>query len=77
MRLSVQSSLLALALSASAVAMPGVASATDIQMWVRASGANAAQHLIDLSFALHGGLLLVYFLKFAIFLPVAAARKRG
>ena len=48
MRLPVHSSLLALALTASAVAMPGIASATDIQMWVRASGATAAQHMIDL-----------------------------
>src|SRR6185312_12686228 len=48
MRLPVHSSLLALALTASADALPGIASATDIQMWVRASGATAAQHMIDL-----------------------------
>jgi len=49
MRLPIQSSVLALALTASAlVALPGVASATELQMWVRASGATAAQHLIDL-----------------------------
>lgn len=59
MRLSVQSSLLALALSASAVAMPGVASATDIQMWVRASGATAAQYMIDLWNASHDDKVVV------------------
>ena len=59
MRLSVQSSLLALALSASAVAMPGVASATDIQMWVRASGATAAQYMIDLWNASHNDKVVV------------------
>jgi multiple sugar transport system substrate-binding protein len=49
MRLPIQSSVLALALAASAfVALPGIAAATEIQMWVRASGATAAQHLIDL-----------------------------
>jgi multiple sugar transport system substrate-binding protein len=49
MKLKLQSSLLALALSAaSVVALPGVSMATDIQMWVRASGATAAQNLIDL-----------------------------
>ena len=59
MRLSVQSSLLALALSASTVAMPGVASATDIQMWVRASGATAAQYMIDLWNASHNDKVVV------------------
>jgi multiple sugar transport system substrate-binding protein len=53
MRLSVHSSLLALALTASAVALPSAASATDIQMWVRASGATAAQFMIDLWNASH------------------------
>jgi multiple sugar transport system substrate-binding protein len=48
MRLRLLSSTLALGLAASAVALPGTASAEDISMWVRASGANAAQHLIDL-----------------------------
>jgi len=48
MRLKLQPSLLALVLSASAMAAPGIAHATDIQMWVRASGATAAQHMIDL-----------------------------
>jgi len=39
----------ALALSVSAAAlMPALASAEEISMWVRASGANAAQHLVDL-----------------------------
>ena len=47
--MKLKSSLLALALSASALtALPGIAMATDIQMWVRASGATAAQHMIDL-----------------------------
>jgi multiple sugar transport system substrate-binding protein len=59
MRLSVQSSLLALALSASAVALPGAASATDIQMWVRASGATAAQYMIDLWNATHDDKVVV------------------
>jgi multiple sugar transport system substrate-binding protein len=59
MRLSVQSSLLALVLSASAVALPGVASATDIQMWVRASGATAAQYMIDLWNATHDDKVVV------------------
>ena len=59
MRRSVQSSLLALALSASAVAMPGAASATDIQMWVRASGATAAQYMIDLWNASHDDKVVV------------------
>jgi multiple sugar transport system substrate-binding protein len=54
MRRPMQSSMLALALAASAfVALPGIASATDLQMWVRASGATAAQHLIDLWNANH------------------------
>jgi multiple sugar transport system substrate-binding protein len=48
MNLKLQPSLLALTLLASAVAAPGIAHATDIQMWVRASGATAAQHMIDL-----------------------------
>ena len=59
MRLPVHSSLLALALTASAVAMPGVASATDIQMWVRASGATAAQFMIDLWNASHDDKVVV------------------
>jgi hypothetical protein len=49
MRLPVLSSRFALALAATAVmAAPSAAMATDINMWVRASGATAAQHLIDL-----------------------------
>jgi multiple sugar transport system substrate-binding protein len=49
MKLRLLSSTLALALAASAImAVPGTAMATDFSMWVRASGANAAQHLIDL-----------------------------
>jgi multiple sugar transport system substrate-binding protein len=49
MRLPVLSSKLALALAATAVmAAPSAAMATDISMWVRASGATAAQHMIDL-----------------------------
>ena len=47
MKLRLLSSTLALALAATAVtAMPAMA--TDINMWVRASGAQAAQHMIDL-----------------------------
>ena len=49
MRLPVLTSRLALAAAASAaMLLPAGAFATDINMWVRASGANAAQHLIDL-----------------------------
>lgn len=59
MRLPVHSSLLALALTASAVALPSAASATDIQMWVRASGATAAQHMIDLWNASHDDKVVV------------------
>ena len=51
MKLRLISSALALALAASAVS--SAAMATDIQMWVRASGATAAQHLIDLWNASH------------------------
>ena len=51
MKLRLISSALALALAASAVST--AAMATDIQMWVRASGATAAQHLIDLWNASH------------------------
>ena len=48
------SSALALGMAASAVmALPGAAMATDISMWVRASGAQAAQHMIDLWNASH------------------------
>lgn len=47
MKLKLLSSTIALALIASA-AIPGAAMATDINMWVRASGATAAQHMIDL-----------------------------
>ena len=60
MKLKLQSSLLALALSTSAiVALPSIAMATDIQMWVRASGATAAQHLIDLWNASHDDKVVV------------------
>ena len=59
MRLPVHSSLLALAMTASAVALPSAASATDIQMWVRASGATAAQHMIDLWNASHDDKVVV------------------
>jgi multiple sugar transport system substrate-binding protein len=46
--------LAALALSVSAVALlPAVASAEELSMWVRASGADAAQHLVDLWNASH------------------------
>ena len=49
MKLRLLSSTLALALAAPAImAMSGAAMATDINMWVRASGAQAAQHMIDL-----------------------------
>jgi multiple sugar transport system substrate-binding protein len=49
MKLRLLSSTLALAVAATAMAaLPGVANATDISMWVRASGAQAAQHMIDL-----------------------------
>jgi multiple sugar transport system substrate-binding protein len=47
MKFRMLSSTMALALMAS-VAIPGAAMATDINMWVRASGAAAAQHMIDL-----------------------------
>jgi multiple sugar transport system substrate-binding protein len=54
MRLPVLTSRIALAAAASAaMLLPGSAFATDISMWVRASGANAAQHLIDLWNASH------------------------
>ena len=44
----------ALALSVSAAALlPAAASAAELSMWVRASGANAAQHLVDLWNASH------------------------
>jgi len=36
------------ALALGIVALPPAASAADLSMWVRASGANAAQHLVDL-----------------------------
>lgn len=49
MKLRLLSSALTLAIAASAVmAVPSTAFATDISMWVRASGAQAAQHMIDL-----------------------------
>lgn len=49
MRLPFLAGALALALTASAiVAVPSAAMAEDLNMWVRASGAGAAQHLIDL-----------------------------
>lgn len=57
MKLRLISSALALALAASAVS--SAAMATDIQMWVRASGATAAQHLIDLWNASHDDKVLV------------------
>jgi multiple sugar transport system substrate-binding protein len=54
MKLPVLPSKLALALASAAImAVPSAAMATDIQMWVRASGATAAQHLIDLWNASH------------------------
>jgi multiple sugar transport system substrate-binding protein len=54
MKLRLLSSAAALAVAASAVvALPGAAMATDISMWVRASGAQAAQHMIDLWNASH------------------------
>ena len=47
MKLRLLSSAVALAVAASAVvALPGAAMATDISMWVRASGAQAAQHKV-------------------------------
>jgi multiple sugar transport system substrate-binding protein len=60
MRLPVLSSRFALALAATAVmAAPSAAMATDINMWVRASGATAAQHLIDLWNASHDDKVVV------------------
>ena len=54
MKLRLLSSALALGVAASAVmAVPSTAFATDISMWVRASGAQAAQHMIDLWNASH------------------------
>ncbi len=57
MKLRLISSALALTLAASAVS--SAAMATDIQMWVRASGATAAQHLIDLWNASHDDKVVV------------------
>lgn len=57
MKLRLLSSALALALAASAVS--SAAMATDIQMWVRASGATAAQNLIDLWNASHDDKVVV------------------
>jgi multiple sugar transport system substrate-binding protein len=49
MRLRLLSSALALGLASTAMlALPSTATAEDISMWVRASAANGAQHLIDL-----------------------------
>ena len=60
MRLPVLSSRFALALAATAVmAAPSAAMATDINMWVRASGATAAQYLIDLWNASHDDKVVV------------------
>jgi len=53
MKLRLLSSTIVLALAASAMAMPSTASATDFTMWVRASAATGAQHLIDLWNASH------------------------
>jgi multiple sugar transport system substrate-binding protein len=55
MKLPILSGALALALSASTfLAAPGVAAAEELNMWVRSSGAGAAQHLVDLWNASHG-----------------------
>jgi len=49
MKLRLLSSAAALGIAATALAaLPSTAMATDISMWVRASGAQAAQHMIDL-----------------------------
>ena len=48
MRLKLLSSALALGIASTAMALPSTAMATDFTMWVRASAANGAQHVIDL-----------------------------